>query len=47
MIQVKKVDEDVWEITKFSPETGERVGTFFLDIAEMVDLSGQIKEAGF
>ena len=46
MIQIKKVDEDVWEVTKFSPEVG-RVGTFFLDIVEMVDLSGQIKEAGF
>ena len=47
MIQVKKVYENVWEVTKFSPETRERVGTFFLDAVEMVDLSGQIREAGF
>jgi hypothetical protein len=46
MIQVRKVHEDIWEVTKFSPDIG-MVGTFFLDIAEMVDLSAQIKRAGF
>jgi hypothetical protein len=46
MIQVKKVYENVWEVTKFSP-IGERIGTFFFNAVEMVDLSGQIKEAGF